>query len=430
MSELNNYHGLNVTLTPSQIALYTNPVSTLARKQEKINSNQFIFNNEVTPKYAITDQKSSGRCWLFATANILRVVAAQKLKVAPKDLEFSQTYWFFWDKLERYHRNLRYYLKLKTVTYDSTPYKIHLFKEALGDGGQWDMAKAIVKKYGVVPKYLMPDSVHSKSSAQMNKFLMDMLKVDFNTLDTTPSGMIEQVIKSMIDKVYQILIGFLGVPPTNFTWVYNSTRGVQIIENLDPHKLLELTGFNPDDWVSIVNDPRQSNPYNQYYQVEYLGNTQDAHVGWINLPIDRVKQLTKLSIDTNVPVWFGCDVGAERDKESGVMDVGIFDYKTMYGVEFNLTKEQKLMSYSSLPSHAMVIVGYHEETNVISRWKIENSWGKTANTEGYLLMTNAWFDEYVYQIVVHKSLLTVKELALVDSVYKYIPPWDPLGTLA
>ena len=430
MSELINYHGLNITLTPSQIALYTNPVSTLARKQEKINLNQFIFNHEVTPKYSITDQKSSGRCWLFATVNTIRVVAGKNLNVEPKDLEFSQTYLYFWDKFERYHRNLRYYLKLKTVTFDSTPYKLHLYKEALGDGGQWDMAKEIVKKYGIIPKYLMPDSVHSKSSAQMNKFLMDMLKVDFNTLDNTSSGMIEDTIQTMMNKVYNILVGFLGLPPTNFSWVYNSNKGIQTIDGLDPHKMLELTGFKPDEWVSVVHDPRQSNPYNQYYQVEYLGNVFDSHVGWINLPVTRLKELAKSSIDANLPVWFGCDVGAERDKESGIMDVGIFDYKTMYGIDFSLTKEQKLMAYSSLPSHAMVIVGYHGDSETVSRWKIENSWGKSSGTDGYLLMTDAWFDEYVYQIVVHKSLLDNEELAIGNSVYKYIPPWDPLGTLA
>jgi len=431
MSELINYHELNIQLTPQQIASYTNPVTTLARSQSKINSNQFIFNHEVTPRYSITDQKSSGRCWLFATLNTIRIVAGKNLNVEPRDLEFSQTYLYFFDKLERYHRNLRYYLKLKTVTFDPTPYKLHLYKEAMGDGGQWDMAKEIVKKYGIVPKYLMPDSFHSKSSAGMNNFLMQMLKVDFNTLDNTPDNEIEDVIKTMCDKVYNILVGFLGLPPTNFSWVYSSSKGIQTINGLDPHKLLELTKFNPDDWVSVVNDPRSAHPYNKYYQVEYLGNVLDTHVGWINLPIERLKELTKASINSNLPVWFGCDVGAERDKESGIMDVGIFDYNQMYGVNFNvLSKEQKLMSYSSLPSHAMVIVGYHDESGNISRWKIENSWGKSSGTDGYLLMTNAWFSEYVYQIVVHKSLLSSNELVIGNNVYKYIPPWDPLGTLA
>ncbi len=434
MSELNNYYGLNITLTPTQIASYTNQVSTLARCQNKINSNQFIFSNEVTPKYSITDQKSSGRCWLFATLNTIRIVAGRNLNVEPKDLEFSQTYLYFYDKLERYHRSLRYYLKLKTVTFDTTHYKLHLFKEALGDGGQWDMAKAIVKKYGIVPKYLMPDSIHSKSSAQMNSFLMNMLKLDFAKLDNTPDNEIETTIKSMCDKVHEILVGFLGVPPCNFTWTYASNKGPKTIDNLDPLKLLELTGFNPNDWVSVVNDPRSTHPYYKYYQVEYLGNVYDNHVGWINLPIERVKALAKKSIDDNLPVWFGCDVGAERDKESGIMDVGIFDYELMYGVNFNsISKEKKLLSYSSLPSHAMVIVGYHSGcgSENVSRWKIENSWGKSSGSDGFLLMTNAWFNEYVYQIVVHKSQLDSNELSIENNgVYKYIPPWDPLGTLA
>ena len=430
MSELFNYYDLNVQLSPAQIASYNYPIATLTRNQSKINSNQFVFNHEVTPKFSITDQKSSGRCWLFATLNMIRVVAARNFDVEPKELEFSQTYLYFWDKLERYHRNLRYYLKLKTATHDISQYMKQLYKESMGDGGQWDMAKEIVKKYGIVPKYLMPDSYHSKASAGMNKFLLDMIKDDFNTLDQTPPNLLEDTIKSMTDKVYYILVGFLGQPPTNFDWVFNTKDGINTIPGINPHKLLELTKFIPDDWVSIVNDPRQENPYNKYYQVEYLGNVFDQHVGWINLPIDRMKNLTKQSIDTNYPVWFGCDVGAERDKESGIMDLNIHNYKTMYGVELSLNKEQKLRSFASLPSHSMVIVGYHDDHDIINRWKIENSWGKSSGTDGFLLMTNNWYSEYVYQIIVHKSLLNRDEIELMKCVSKLISPWDPLGTLA
>ena len=430
MSELFNYEDLKAELSPVQIASYNYPIATITRNQSIINNNQFIFNHEVTPKFLITDQKSSGRCWLFATLNTIRVVAARNFDVEPKELEFSQTYLYFWDKLERYHRNLRYYLKLKTATFDTTQYLTYIYKEAMGDGGQWDMAKEIIKKYGIVPKYLMPDSYHSKASASMNKFLLDMMKNDFTTLDDTPPNLLEDTIKNMTDKVYYILVGFLGQPPTKFDWVFNSKDGIKTIPALNPHKLLELTKFIPDDWVSIVNDPRQENPYNKYYQVEYLGNVSNQHVGWINLPIDRMKHLTKQSIDANLPVWFGCDVGAERDKESGIMDLNIHNYKTMYGIEFVLNKEQKLKSYASLPSHAMVIVGYHEDRNIINRWKIENSWGKSSGTDGFLLMTDNWYSEYVYQIVVHKSLLNLDEIELLQCVPKIISPWDPLGTLA
>ena len=407
-------------------------MSQLIRDQTKINTNQFIFNHEVTPKFSITDQKSSGRCWLFATLNLIRVVAAQNLDSEPKDLEFSQTYLYFWDKLERYHRSIRYYLDIKkTISQDlQSQYLNHLYKDAMGDGGQWDMARDLVAKYGIVPKQAMPDSYHSKSSSLMNSFLLDMLKNDLTILDKSDESVHEELIGVMTDRVFNFLVGFLGQPPKTFDWAYTSKNSVIELTNLTPQSLLALCKFKPDDWVSVVNDPRKENVYNKYYQVKYLGNIKDQHVGWLNLPINRLKELTKQSIDQNKPVWFGCNVGAERDRDSGIMDIGIHDYKQI-GYNNKMSKEEKLRTYASLPSHAMVIVGYHNDpNNIIKRWKIENSWGKSSGSDGFLLMTDPWYSEYVYQIVVPKSLLTEEEAKELGTVHKLISPWDPLGTLA
>ena len=434
MTELTNYQDYtSPQLQPFQMALYSNQLGQLARDQQKINDNPFIFNHEITPKFSITDQKSSGRCWIFATLNMIRIIAAQNLNLdQPKELEFSQTYLYFWDKLERYHRNIRYYLDIKKNIKESEqfPYLNHIYKEALGDGGQWDMAKELVKKYGLVPKQAMPDSHHSKASAIMNKFLLDMLMNDFTILDKSIETVHNELIKMMIDRVYKFLVGFLGQPPKEFNWVFNSKDGIKSFTGLTPHSLVEMIKFNPDDWVSVVHDPRREHPYNKYYQVKYLGNIMNQHVGWINVPIERLNELTQLSIDSNQPVWFGCNVGAERDKESGIMDINIHNYKQFCGFQNSLTKEEKLRKYVSLPSHAMVIVGYHDLNNQIQRWKIENSYGKVLGFDGFLLMTNKWFDEYVFQIVVHKSHLTASEYGMINQPEKLLEPWDPLGTLA
>jgi bleomycin hydrolase len=432
MSQLTNYLEKSYPIQPFQTALYSNGLTQLARDQSKINANPYIFNHEVTPKFSITDQKSSGRCWLFATLNMLRIVAAQNFDVEPKELEFSQTYLYFWDKLERYHRAIRYYLDIKkNVQVEfQIPYLNHLYKEAMGDGGQWDMAKELVVKYGIVPKQAMPDSHHSKASGGMNGFLLDMLKNDFTILSKSDESAHEELIKMMVDRVYKFLVGFLGQPPKQFDWVFNSKEGVKTFVDLTPHKLLEMTKFNPNDWISVVHDPRKENPYNKYYQVQYLGNVKDQHVGWLNLPIERLKELTAQSINANKPVWFGCNVGADRDRESGIMDVQIHNYKDAFGWSNKMTKEEKLKTYLSLPSHAMVIVGYYDSDGKIKRWKIENSWGSSSGTNGFLLMTDQWYDEYVYQIVVPKSLLTENEINELNTVSKLIAPWDPLGTLA
>jgi bleomycin hydrolase len=429
----------NYNIDSLQTALFNNSLNKLYCNQSKINKNPFIFNHEVKPKYKITNQQHSGRCWIFATNNLLRVMAAKELKIDNKatdsedseDLEFSETYIYFWDKLEKYHRSLHYYLKIKKM--DETkriPYMLYLLNRSLEDGGQWDMVKELIKKYGIVPKQAMPDSHHSKNSDDIIHFLREMLKNDFIKLDSTKPINYKLQIKAMTTNIYEFLIGFLGQPPKEFDFTYKIKDQVKIINKLTPHSLLELIKFNPDDWVSVVNDPRPRNPYNNYYQIEFIGNVKHQHVGWLNFEIERMEELAKESIDKNIPVWFGCDVNAERDKDSGIMDVNIIDYRKAYNLENNINKQNRLETYLSLPNHAMLIVGYNYNNEKIERWKIENSWGNTIGNKGYLLMTNDWFYEYVYQIVVHKSLLTKKEKQIIKTEPRIIPPWDPLGTLA
>jgi bleomycin hydrolase len=350
-----------------------------------------------------------------------------------KDLEFSQSYLFFWDKFERYNRYLDYYTKIDELTGD---FKCHHFtnicKDPLGDGGQWDMAKEIVKKYGIVPKYVYPDSYHAKSTASMNSILTEMLKQDWIILSKTEKENYPEVIENQMKKVFEVLVMFLGRPPTKFNYEYKFKNKTYVWKDMTPLTLLEKTNFIPEDWVSVVNDPRKEHSYNKYYQVEYLGNVKPQHVGWLNLPIERMKELSANSIDKNQPVWFGCDVSSYRDKDTGVSDPKIVNYIDYLGLNIKMTKEERLRYYDSVPSHAMLITAYNKFEDEInpSRWKVENSWGSTSGTNGFLLLTDSWFDEYVFQIVVHKDLLREEELSEIGKVHKVIPPWDPLGTLA
>jgi len=435
--------GTNGRLLPYQLSLMNNSLASLAKDQSIINKNPYIFNHEIKSKLPITEQYSSGRCWLFATLNLVRSIAYKnwesELNIKIDDLEFSQSYLFFWDKYERYRRNLYYFIKINKMS-NNSQYLVKLFYDPLSDGGQWDMAKEIIKKYGIVPKDAMPDTFHAKSTGGMNKFLTDSLKQDFMTLSKADESTYERLIENMMKKVHELLVGFLGELPVDFTFTFKSKNkdkdNDKVISwsKLTPLKLLEKTKFVPDDWVSIINDPRSEHPFNRYYQVEFLGNVMDQHVGWINLEIDRLKQLTQESIDSGQPVWFGCDVSAHHDGVTGIHHPNIIDLKTFMNYENNLNKAEKLKTYTALPNHAMVIVGYHseedKESERIVRWKIENSWGKKAATDGYLLITDEWFDQYVFQIVVHKSKLTKVEKNLLTTSPLIIHPWDPLGTLA
>lgn len=427
---------LNTQITPIQNAVSMNSVSSIGLNSSTVDQNPYIFNNQIDYGLPITNQKSSGRCWLFATCNLIRTVTFDNWKEEfgkIEDFEISQSYLYFWDKMERYHRNLRYFLEISKLEENKDRYNYQLLQDPMGDGGQWDMAKEIVKKYGVVPKQVYPDSHHSKSSREMNKILTKQLTSDFTTLENTDEQVVEQVIILMMNRVFKMLISFLGKPPTNFNWTFkNKDSKIFTMYDMTPLKFLEKTKFNPDDWVSIINDPRKENPYLKYYQVKYLGNVYDKHVGWINMEMERINQLTKNSIDSKIPVWFGCDVGNEWDRSSGVQDPNIVNYNGVLGFESCQDKESRLKTFSSLPNHAMLITGYHEDpwNKNIKRWKVENSWGKTSGSDGFLLMTKKWMDEYVFQVLIKKSLLTDDEKKLLSSEPSDIEPWDPLGTLA
>lgn len=406
----------------------------IMKDTELVNSHYFLFNNDLDIKLPITDQKSSGRCWIFAGLNMIRQISQQNWKdeYEISDLEFSQTYLYFWDKFERYHRCLNYYLDIMKIKndFEREQYLMHLNKDPLGDGGQWSMISDLIKKYGIVPKKIMPDSFHSKNSGNMNSMLTKQLKSDFITLSESPLNIHRELIYMMMSRIYNYLVGFLGKPPQSFDWTYKNKHGIETIKNLTPYDFLTKTEFVPDDYISLVNDPRRENPYYEKYQIKYLGNVFDSHVNWINIPIERLKELTKKSIDNKKAVWFGCDVGAECDKDTGIHDIGIYDTKSFMNFKIDMNKEDKLRLYSSVPSHAMLITGYHEDEGEIKRWKIENSWGSSSGTNGFQLMTDKWFDEYVYQIVIHKDLLDDKEKEILEKDPRIIQPWDPLGTLA
>jgi bleomycin hydrolase len=406
----------------------------ITKDTELVNSHPFLFNNDLDIKLPITDQKSSGRCWIFAALNMLRHTTQQTWKDEYEigDLELSQTYLYFWDKFERYNRCLKYFLDIMKIKndFEREQYLLQLNKDPLGDGGQWSMIADLIKKYGIVPKKIMPDSFHSKNSGNMNLMLTSKLKSDFVKLSKAANDIHEELIEMMMTKVYNYLVGFLGKPPQKFDWTFKNKNKVETIKNLTPLKFLEKTGFNPDNYVSLVHDPRNENPYYEKFQVKYLGNVSNSHVNWINVPIIRLKELTKKSIDDKKAVWFGCDVGAEHDRDTGIHDIGMYDTKTFMNHKVSMNKEDKLRFYASVPSHAMVITGYHEDEGEVKRWKIENSWGSSSGTCGHQLMSDRWFDEYVYQIVVHKDFLDDKEKEAITKEPRVIQPWDPLGTLA
>jgi bleomycin hydrolase len=390
-----------------------------------------VFSKRVEPRGQVTNQASSGRCWMYAALNMLRLptVTAHGL---PTSFEFSQKYLFFWDKLERVNYFLHAYESTKDDAGDSRLVQF-LLHEPLGDGGQWQMFVNLVDKYGLVPQSAYPESKHSQNSRGLNMVLTKKLREYARNLRENRA---EPTREAMLVETYDLLVRFLGKPPSEFAWEYYDKAGKpQRHDALTPKAFYAQFVGTPlhDTYASVIDDPR--NPYDRRYGVEYLNNVVEGReVVHLNKDADTLAGLIKKSIDAGKPVWFGCDVGQFLRSQSAVMDTKVFDMATVLGVSFGLNKRERLEYGESLMTHAMLIVGYNEDRfGCVDRWEIENSWGDKGEGKGYYTMTHEWLREYVYQIAIPRAMLCEADRVLADDetpVHKRYAPWDPMGALA
>ncbi|KAJ1678954.1 bleomycin hydrolase, partial [Spiromyces aspiralis] len=365
-----------------------------------------VFSHSIQTKVNITDQKQSGRCWIFAGLNMLRqsLMKAQNID----EFEFSQSYLFFYDKLERANWFLENILDTLDEDLDGRVVQ-YLLHDPISDGGQWDMFVSLVEKYGLMPKAAYPETLHSSSSRNMDWLLTVKLREYAHRLRSkhaagVPLSTLHSVRTGMLDEIHRILTISLGKPPTKFDWVFEDKDG-KYKEFLDmtPQRFYkEVVGVDLTNTVSLINDPR--NAYYKQYTVKYLGNIVGGiPVHYVNLPIERVKDLvTKVIVDKR-PVWFGCDVGKFINASKGILDLQAVDYKAGFDVEFGLSKADRLRYGESMMTHAMLFTGVHLRGDERLRWRVENSWGPTYGVQGYLVMSEGWFDEYVYQVILEKK---------------------------
>ena len=389
-----------------------------------------VLTKEVTPKTPCSNQKSSGRCWIFAALNMIRrqVIIDKKL---PESFEFSQSYVFFYDKLERMNYNLKLVEDFKNQTpqveYNSRVVQ-HILKEPFGDGGQWVMFTNIVNKYGLVPQEVYPESTHSSNSAGVNMVLSRIFRTAVKDIYTNFKNYNRAKI---LQKTYEILIRFFGEPPTEIIWNYKKDKNVEIFNGTPLSFMKEFCNIDLDQYVSLTHDPR--NEYNKLYGVEHLGNVENGDtVKYLNVPIDRMCNLSKKCIDDNIPVWFGSDVGQFLHSKSAVLDQNTFDYVNYLDLDDSMNKKERIEFCESLMTHAMVYVGYNtDQYGSVNYWKIENSWGTTGPYAGNLICSDSWFKEYTYQLIIPKKYITSDELNIWSGdVLKSFPIWDPMGSLA
>ena len=382
----------------------------------------------------VANQKASGRCWMFAALNTFRHRLFNNFKL--EEFELSQSYTFFWDKYEKanyFHENI-----LKTAGEPVTSRNVaFLLQTPQQDGGQWDMIVSIFKKYGVVPKSVMPESFSSSASSDLNKYLNKKLRQDAKVLrDLVARGASEEEInetrKQLMQEVYDLLSVTLGTPPETFDFEYrDKDKEFHRHLNLTPQSFFEqFVGLNLDDYVSIINSPTTDKPFNRSYTVDMLGNVVGNQVRYLNLDMATFKELAIRQLEQGESVWFGCDVGQSSNRGNGRLALNNFDLKGLTGIDYSLTKGERLEYGDSLMTHAMVLTGVNLVDGKPNRWKVENSWGEESGVEGFWMMSDEWMDEYTYQIVVRKEFLTKEQLDAFNSEPIVLAPWDPMGSLA
>lgn len=404
--------------------------------ETKINLNP-TFSIEIdTGKVA--NQKQSGRCWMFSALNTMRHSIQKEFKI--KDFELSQNYTNFWDKFEK--SNWFFENVIATADKDLGDRKVSfLFTTPQQDGGQWDMLCGIIEKYGIVPKSVYPETANATNSSALNDTLNTLLRKDgleLRRMIQAGKGTEEVQARKdeMLKQIYRVLAISLGVPPKKFNFEYkDDDKNYHRDADLTPQEFFKkYVGWDLSQYVSTINAPTEDKPFHKIFSVEYLGNVEGGRqVRHLNLPIDEMKELIIKQLKDGEVVWFGSNVVKDSERQAGLLDTQLYKRDELFNVDFNMSKADALNSGESLMDHAMVITGVDLVNDKPTKWKIENSWGEKPGFKGYFVMSDAWFDKFVYQAVINKknmpeNLRKAFEEGAKDPIQ--LLPWDPMGALA
>ena len=373
--------------------------------------------------HGITAQEKSGRCWLFAAMNILREEVIKKTGL--EEFELSGNYLAFFDKLEKANNALEMAIRYSDLPYDDrmTEYILHGF----GDGGYWDMAADLVAKYGIVPKSAMPESYQSEHTDTFMKKLNSLIRKDIMELsrfDGDKAALKEQ----MLGEIFNAECIAFGEPVTAFDFDYTDKSGVyNSCRGLTPHSFKErFADIDLSDYVTVTNHPTPGMPMNYYYKFHYIGSMAESDVRNLNLSMDEMEALCIRQLSCGLPVWFGCDSGAYGDRNAGIWDPDSLDFEgLMGGAGLFMEKSDRLRFHESSATHAMILTGVNfDQDGTPNRWKIENSWGSEVGNKGYFVCSEKYFREYVYEAIIHRSLLTPDQRRLLEGEPAEIKPWE------
>jgi bleomycin hydrolase len=426
-----------------------------------------IFSNFIDIETKPTNQKRSGRCWLFALCNMLRLKMIKRYNL-PADFELSCSYLFFYDKLEKANHFLNLINKYKSEKVNSRMNGF-LLNEPLSDGGNWNMILNLVKKYGVVPKANFQETSQTENSTHIDEFLSNKLRdYAFSLREIDDSKPRKEFISECLTEIYKILVIFIGEPPTHITWEYLNNDRYKLVKNITPREFYsKYVPVKLDEYILLSHNPSQ--PEFSNFTINNFNNMVNGmEINYVNIPMTELKAVVKKALDKKEPLWFGCDVGKYLNRTKGVLDKKLVNFENIFDTDITLSKKNRLLYRTSDVTHAMLLRGYDNHTiqpdclkrkkskkkkskknrhgqrggdkskkcisklrissNPITKYLVENSWGKGEIDEN-IVMTSEYFEEYVYIVAVPKSLVSKKIVSISKQNPKRLEVWDPFGYL-
>ncbi|MDL2230463.1 C1 family peptidase [Alistipes sp. OttesenSCG-928-L06] len=377
----------------------------------------------------ITDQLSSGRCWMFTSMNVLRPSVMEQYNIGQFD--FSHNYLYFYDLLEKSNLFLENIIRTARQPMDDREV-VHYFSSPLDDGGVWNLYYNIARKYGVVPAAVMPETEHSNNTTQLNALLKEKLRREGYLLrESAAAGKKEGDLRGQktaaLKDVYRILALCLGEPPTEFAWRYREKNGTITEKSYTPQEFytaITPSDYTPDNYIMIMNDPTREY-YKVYEILNYRNSVEGVNWVYLNLPNDDIKRAALASIKNDEGMYASCDVGKQLNRAAGIMDPAMYDYESLFGVSLDMPKSARILTRQSGSSHAMMLMGCDTDANDVPvKWEFENSWGPAHGNRGYLTFTDAWFDEYMFRLVIHRKYLDAKAVNALKQAPVQLPPWD------
>ena len=412
----------------AELAVVNNGVQKASFNGEGIRDLNRTFSIEI-PTDNVTDQKQSGRCWLFAALNVLRHKFAKQYHT--KNFTFSQSYLFFWDRIER--ANIFFNHILETADKPVDDRTVHFYLQAPDtDGGQWHMAISLIRKYGLVPTYAQDESFTANNTAAFNQALNMKLREDGLVLrklaQAGKNDEIEQKCQEYLSEIYRMAVIAFGQPVQKFDLEFKDDDGnYKLDQNITPldffHNYFE---DDLDDYVVLFNAP--DHEYDKLYAFPFEDNVEGGSpVRFLNTKIENLKEAAIKQLKDGETIWFGCDVGKQSDRQKGILAANLYETDTIFCFVTKLNKKERLQTGASGSTHAMTFVGVDVVDGKPRQWKVENSWGTKVGDKGYFVMDDKWFDEYLFKVVVKKQYLPEKLVKIAEGEATPVPCWDSMA---